>query len=314
MNLPFIDVVVPTFNRVEMLRRVIASLLAQNYPTDRYRIVVVDDGCTDETWPFLQAVAASQKRVRALRIEHRGPYAARNDGWRAGGGEIVAFTDDDCVADPGWLAAIARGFARHPEALALQGKTVTLPGLVTPLTHQIVVLRPNALYETCNMAYRRDALSSVGGFESNLFFTGDSLLGAAISSLGPIDFCPEMVIVHPPRPRVFLDRSEWQQWLEGALLLSRRHPEFFRRTRARNFLLLVLWRWALLVLVKNALKKSPWLFRNPLVYLKFIGRLVRERFILLSALPEFCRQHDIGIKRASSSNANDLQDHAGPET
>jgi len=293
MDLPFIDVVIPTFNRAEMLEAIVGSLMAQSYPADRYRVIVVDDGSTDRTWSVLEQLAAGEPRLRCLRAAHRGPYAARNDGWRAGSGAIIAFTDDDCIADPHWLAAVARGFARHPEALGLQGKTVTTKKGVTPFTHQIVVLRPNALYETCNMAYRRDALSAAGGFAPHLFTTGDCLLGATISSLGPIDFCPEMVIVHPPRPRVFLGRREWDQWLEGALELWRRNPEFFRRTRASHFLLLPLWRWALLVPAKRAAKNSPWLFRNPPLYLKFLACLARERFLLLSVLPEFCRRHDI---------------------
>jgi glycosyltransferase involved in cell wall biosynthesis len=305
MTLPFIDVVVPTFNRVGFLHRVMQSLLEQNYPSERYQIVVVDDGSPGETWPFLQKISASQSRVRALRVEHGGPYAARNEGWRAGSGEIVAFTDDDCIADPGWLAAIAKGFANHPEALGLQGKTITLPQQVTPLTHQIVVLRPNTRYETCNMAYRRNALWSVGGFEPKLFWTGDSLLGAAVSALGPIVFSSEMVVVHPPRQRTFLGREEWTQWLEGAFLLYQRFPEFFRRARARHFLLLVLGRWALLWPVRNAIKNSPWLLRNPRLYLKFIAGLASERLTLLRIVPRFWREHRSLVKDLKSERSQE---------
>ncbi len=287
MPSPFIDVVVPTRNRAALLRRALDALLAQNYPAGRYSIIIVDDGSTDETWSFLQSV--NDSRVRVRRIEHRGPYSARNEGWRAGGGEIVAFTDEDCVADPGWLSAIARGFARS-EILGLQGRTLTVPALKTPLTHQVVVSRPNTLYETCNIAYRRAVLASVGGFAPDLFYTADTLLAVAVSALGAIAFAPDMLVIHPPRPRRFLGRQEWTQWLAGARLLQTRHPEFFRRERARHFLLLVLWRWTVLVPAKNIVENSPWIVRNPRMYFKFLFRLARERMSLLAAVPGFLRK------------------------
>jgi glycosyltransferase involved in cell wall biosynthesis len=286
MSLPFIEVVVPTRNRAALLRRALDSLLAQNYPPERYGVIVVDDASTDDTWPELQAIVARDRRVRALRVEHRGPYSARNEGWRAGSGDIVAFTDDDCVADPDWLKGIAAGFAGR-DILGLQGRTVTLSELKTPLTHQVVVSRPNTLYETCNIAYRRDALISVGGFEPDLFYTADSMLGAAVSALGAIAFALDMVVVHPPRPRVFLGRKEWTQWLEGARRLERHHPEFFRRERGRHFLLLVLWKWALLVPAKNILENVPWIVRSPRIYVRFLLCLARERMSLLATVPRF---------------------------
>jgi glycosyltransferase involved in cell wall biosynthesis len=287
MTAPFIDVVVPTRNRADLLRRALESLLAQNYPAESFAVIVVDDGSTDETWSALQS--ASDRRVRPRRIEHRGPYTARNEGWRAGNGEIVAFIDDDCVADPNWLSAIAQGFARS-EILGLQGRTLTLPEQKTPLTHQVVVSRPNTLYETCNIAYRREVLASVGGFAPDLYYTADTMLGVAVSARGAIAFAPDMLVIHPPRPRQFLGRKEWTRWLAGAWLLHNRYPEFFRRERARHFLLLVLWRWALLVPAKNILENSSWIVRDPRLYLKFLFCLARERMSLLAAVPSFWRK------------------------
>jgi glycosyltransferase involved in cell wall biosynthesis len=287
MTAPRIDVVMPTRNRAALLRRALESLLAQNYPAEQFSIIIVDDGSTDETWSVLESVKDS--RVRARRIEHRGPYSARNEGWRAGSGEIVAFIDDDCVADANWLSAIARGFARS-EVLGLQGRTVTLPALKTPLTHQVVVSRPNTLYETCNIAYRRKVLADVGGFAADLYYTADTLLAVAVSALGAIAFAPDMLVIHPPRPRHFLDRTEWTRWLAGAWLLHQRYPEFFRRERARHFLLLVVWRWALLVPAKSIIENSPWIVRNPRVFAKFLICLARERMSLLAAVPDFWRK------------------------
>jgi N-acetylglucosaminyldiphosphoundecaprenol N-acetyl-beta-D-mannosaminyltransferase len=302
MPLPFIDVVVPTFNRAAMLERLLSSLLEQNYPAERYRVIVVDDGSTDATWPLLQKISAGQSLVRALRAEHGGAYAARNRGWQSGRGEIVAFTDDDCVAAPGWLAAIAKGFADHPQALGLQGKTVTIPELVTPLTHQIVVGRPTSRYETCNIAYRRDALVSVGGFDDEAWHSGDSQIGAAVSALGPVIFHPEMIVIHPPRPRIFFDREQWRRQLEGLLRLYSRQPDFFRRHWGRWFPLAVGFRWGVGSTIKRAAMLLPWLARDPVMYFTFLRRLLRERAVLLAMLPEFWREAKARIKKIAAAS------------
>ena len=292
MDLPFIDVVVPTFNRAGMLERVIQSLAAQSYPLGSYRIIAVDDGSVDETWSVLQETAKRHSNLRVCRIAHAGSYAARNRGWQEGRGDIVAFTDDDCVADRDWLTAIAGAFTAHPEALGVQGKSVTLLHLVTPLTHQIVVHGPNTLYHTCNIAYRRKALLAVGGFDEEVtLYSGDSQMGAAVSALGPIVFSPKIVIIHPPRPRVFLGREEWIQRLSEAFRLYRRYPDFYRRNRGSHFLLVVTFRWLLGSTMKEVLVHLPWLLRDPILYVKFLVRLLRERANLTAVLPGFWREH-----------------------
>ncbi len=296
MSPPFIDVVVCTFNRAAMLEGIVASLMAQTYPAERYLVTVVDDGSEDETWTKLEQMAAAQPRLKPLRIAHAGLSAARNSGWRSARGDIVAFTDDDCLAEPGWLAAVARAFAEHPEALGVVGKTMTFPERVTPLTHQVVVAGPNKIYHGCNMAYRREALSAVGGFDESAHYAEDSQFAAAVLTRGPILFAPEVVIVHPPRPRVFLDRGGWTRRLEGSLRLYCRYPVFYRRHRGANFFTVVLLKWFLGATVKNILVELPWLFRDPALYCRFLARFLRERLTLLAMLPGFWREHRSWLK------------------
>jgi glycosyltransferase involved in cell wall biosynthesis len=300
MNLPFIDVVVPTFNRAAMLDGVVSSLLHQTYPAERYLIIVVDDGSSDETWPVLQRMTRRWDRLRPLRIAHTGKSATRNRGWREGDGGIVSFTDDDCVADSGWLAAVARAFADHPEALGVYGKTMTVPERVTPLTHQVVVNGPNSIYPTCNIAFRRQSLLDVDGFDENANYAEDTQLAAAVLSRGPIVFSPDMIIVHPPTPRLFLDRERWIERLEGSLRLYCRYPDFFRRHRGPHFLGAVLLRWVLGSTIKEATTHLRWLMRDPALYLKFLARLINERAVLLTMLPKFWHEHRGWVKTLKS--------------
>lgn len=121
--------VVCTDGRRDTLRQTLLSLLAQRGPA--FEIVVVDNA------PGVGRAAGIVSEIRAglggpgtgpaLRLvtePRRGLSAARNRGVRAAAGDVIAFTDDDCVVDPGWLAALRRGFDLHPQLSAVTGRTV----------------------------------------------------------------------------------------------------------------------------------------------------------------------------------------------
>jgi glycosyltransferase involved in cell wall biosynthesis len=98
--LPYTSVVVPARNAAATLPACVASLLALDYPPDRLELVVVDNDSTDATGAIL---AGYDGRLRVVRERSRGRSAARNAGIRAAQGDVVAFTDADCVVDRGWL-------------------------------------------------------------------------------------------------------------------------------------------------------------------------------------------------------------------
>lgn len=97
-----ISVVIPTFNRVNLLRRVVESLSEQDYPSDAYELIVVIDGATDDTASMLQ----SRQTTMPLRIHvqpNLGPAQARNVGIQMARGDVVLFLDDDILAPPDLL-------------------------------------------------------------------------------------------------------------------------------------------------------------------------------------------------------------------
>src|SRR3954452_12468363 len=102
---PALSVVVATRNRADRLPRLVRALEAQE-GAPPFELVVIDDASTDATSTVLaQLAASSSMRIVAHRlVDQRGPAAARNAGWRSARGELVAFTDDDCEPQPGWLA------------------------------------------------------------------------------------------------------------------------------------------------------------------------------------------------------------------
>jgi GT2 family glycosyltransferase len=111
-----VSVIVPSHRRLEPLRACLTSLLASDFPADRFEILVVDDG-NEELLEATVAAEFDRARVTWLRQESNGgPAAARNAGARQARGAYLAFIDDDCLAAPDWLSALHRGLERSPGA------------------------------------------------------------------------------------------------------------------------------------------------------------------------------------------------------
>jgi len=167
-NVPFVSVVIPTYNRRELLRSAIESLLNQSYPADRYEIIVVDNPSTDGTEETVRSLQEkSQKVLRYYRKKNEGPGSARNLGIEKAKGTVVAFTDSDCVADQNWLDG---GVAKMTDGVGIvQGKTLPNPDQPQRKLQQTMkVLSEDSYYQTCNIFYRKEILDSVGGFSPEL--------------------------------------------------------------------------------------------------------------------------------------------------
>ena len=165
---PTVSVVVATHNRASQLERLLRSLCHQVRPPDE--VVIVDDGSRDAT-PSLLVRQRRENRL-PLRVIRRnesgGPAAAREDGWRAAGGDLIAFTDDDCVPAPGWLAGAERAWGRQADTF-VQGRTNPEEQHPGPFSRSLRVDRLNASFPTCNMAYPRGLLERIGGFDTETY-------------------------------------------------------------------------------------------------------------------------------------------------
>ena len=105
-----LSVVVATHNRKESLRCCLHSLQDQTLAATE--LIVVDDGSDDGTAEMVQLEFPAVRLVR--QDTNCGPAAARNKGLLLATGEIVAFTDDDCLPSPDWLQLLCRGFEKYP--------------------------------------------------------------------------------------------------------------------------------------------------------------------------------------------------------
>ena len=172
MTTPHVSVVVPTADRPAELGRCLRALAALDHPRERLEVVVVvDDGPADAAVPEGLDVRVVRHRRR------RGPAAARNTGAAFAGGDVLAFTDDDCLPDPGWIRGL---LAELAPGTAVGGMTVNaLQGNPFAAASQHIVDLVYAHYNrdpraarflaSNNLALPRDEFLEVGGFDASHF-------------------------------------------------------------------------------------------------------------------------------------------------
>jgi GT2 family glycosyltransferase len=194
---PHVTVVVPVHNCAATIEDCLGALVAQTYPRELTEILVVDNDSTDET-PVL---AASFPVTLLAERDVRTSYAARNRGAAAASGEIVAFTDGDCIAAPDWLRRLAGAFD-DPAVAAVAGTVDDAPpgSLCEEFTARIQPFaRPQraglTTLLTANVAIRRSALERLGGFDERLPTGGDVDFGWRLQGAG-------MRLIDEPRARV----------------------------------------------------------------------------------------------------------------
>ena len=221
-------VVVATHNRASLVPRLIDALAAQR-GVAAFEIVVVDDGSRDGTWAAIaEAARTSAVPVRPIRLDRRsGAAAARNAGWRATAADHIAFTDDDCVPAPSWLATMVAGLGDHD---LVQGRTLPDPAQGDrsgPFSRTIEVSAETGYYETCNMAYRRSALDAVGGFDESFrhpYGEDCDLAWRVKDGGGRSAFLPDAIVHHDIWPSDFRAHLRDRARREGVVMMLKKHP------------------------------------------------------------------------------------------
>ncbi len=163
---PLVSIVVPTRNRAPQLRDLLVALSQQTFSLARAEIIVVDNESDDETRDVVLRATEGGLPVRYVRKENDGPASSRNRGAELAAGEFVAFTDSDCLPEPGWLSSGVGAFTAGTGLVC--GPILPIPvGRDAPFfVHQInAVDREEGLYPTANIFYRRDVFLRLGGFD-----------------------------------------------------------------------------------------------------------------------------------------------------
>jgi GT2 family glycosyltransferase len=230
-----VSVVVPTYRRPDLLERCLTALLAQDLSPCDYEVIVSDDAVADETRRQVEAMATCMSRcghtLRYIPVTcSRGPAAARNAGWRAARGAIIAFTDDDCIPAPNWLS---RGIAAFADGVdGVSGKLVVpVPPVPTDYERNAAQLA-HAEFVTANSFYRRSAIAAVGGFDERFLMAWreDSDLHFALLKRGArLVRVPEAAVVHPIRSAGWGVSLRQQRKSYYNALLYKKHPHLYRK-------------------------------------------------------------------------------------
>jgi len=164
-----VSVIIPAHNAAQTIEECIEALLNQSVPREEYEVIVVDDGSIDGT-----AALAQSQGVRVITQPHHGPAAARNAGAEQATGEILLFTDADCVPAPTWIEEMTRPFS-DPEVVGVKGTYLTQQ---RELMARFVQIEYEDKYDrmaqqeridfvdTYSAGYRRDVFLANGGFNT----------------------------------------------------------------------------------------------------------------------------------------------------
>ncbi|HET8575704.1 MAG TPA: glycosyltransferase [Methylomirabilota bacterium] len=229
---PKVSVVVCAYNAESTMAACLDSLRELRYPA--YEVVVVDDGSTDRTGE----IADQYEGIHVIHQENKGLSAARNVGIAASTGEIVAFTDSDCIVDPDWLHYLVATF------LSSGGVAVGGPNLPPPedsLVATCVAASPGGPLHVllndeeaehipgCNMAFRREVLEELGGFDPIYRAAGDDVdLCWRLQERGyRIAFSPAAMVWHFRRNTVKAYIGQQRGYGKAEGLLYFRHPQRF---------------------------------------------------------------------------------------
>ncbi|MBI4403387.1 MAG: glycosyltransferase [Deltaproteobacteria bacterium] len=193
-----ISVIIPVYNRTVALERLLLALLSQDIGCDRFEVLLCDDGSTEDYIPVLRRMTRLGLKIIYLRQENAGPGAARNLGLAHASGEIIAFTDSDCVPNSRWLSTIVRifeengvgivgghvGFGSHSRLSSqcgnyLMSSSIGAAGARAPTCLISMKYQPR----TCNMAVRRQLALRAGGF-TNRRYGEDIEFSHKVHSLG----------------------------------------------------------------------------------------------------------------------------------
>lgn len=234
-NWPRISVIVCTHNGSATVRETCEGLQKLDYPD--FEVIVVDDGSSDTTSDIL-ADFETNDHFRLVRVENGGLSQARNHGLAAATGEIVAYIDDDAYPDPDWLKYLAITF-EEDEYVAVGG-----PNLVPPedqQTAQCVARAPGGPNHVmlsdmvaehipgCNMAFRKNVLEEIGGFDPQFRIAGDDVdvCWRLQDNEGVIGFSPAALVWHHRRRSIKKYLKQQANYGQAEAMVERKWPEHY---------------------------------------------------------------------------------------
>ena len=174
---PDFSIIVPSYNRPDEVADCVASLARQDYPRDRFEVIVVDDGSVVSPAAVIEPFRG-RLDVRIYRQTNAGPSVARNRGAHLARGQLLAFTDDDCKPDTDWLKKLAARFDSTTDPVIIGGEVrnalrdnlyATASQMIVELGYAYHNSDPNKarFFTTSNLAVPANHFRQLGGFNES---------------------------------------------------------------------------------------------------------------------------------------------------
>jgi glycosyltransferase involved in cell wall biosynthesis len=242
--MPRVSVIIPTHNRLDRLKRVLAHLEQQCYPLDQFEVIVVSDGCSDGTEEYLRTLSTIL-HITTVAQPNRGVAAARNNGVAHATGDMILFLDDDVVPTPQLIAEHTRTHAEQTEDAVVLGPMLSPKNfalspwvrweqaMLTKQYHAMVTgkFAPTARqFYTGNTSLGRLHIIAAGGFDENFRRAEDVELAYRLEQHGlEFVFNPDAIGFH------YAERS-FDSWMEIPYVYGR-NDVIFTREKKQDWLL-----------------------------------------------------------------------------
>jgi len=228
-----VSIVIPAYNSQKTIAQSIEYCLSQTYEACRLETFIVDDGSSDGTAEIIKKYP-----VKYIYQNNRGPAAARNAGWRGASGEIVCFTDSDCVPEKDWVKKMVEKYTS--ETIGAVGGSYDIrnkESLLAECIHEEILQRHRQIpFETdylgsFNVSYRRKVLEEVGGFKSSFKNASgeDNDLSYRVRKAGyRLIFDESIKVGHYHQTKLFKYLKEQYRHGYWRMMLYRFHPDMMK--------------------------------------------------------------------------------------
>jgi glycosyltransferase involved in cell wall biosynthesis len=227
---PEISIIIPVYNGEKTIAKCLESLASQKTKRN-YEIIAVDDGSADNT----KKIIKKMKKVRLMEQEHKGPAAARNLGAKSAKGDILLFTDSDCIPEKDWAEKMSVPFEKK-EISGVQGSYKTKQRSLIARFCQLEIeeryerMRSKKYIDfigSYSAGYRKNVFLKAGGFDESFPVASgeDPELSFKLSESGhKMCFMPEAVVYHkhPDSITKYMKQKFWRAYWRN--LLYKKHP------------------------------------------------------------------------------------------
>lgn len=244
ISIPFVSVIIPVYNDPERLKICLQALEEQTYHRSSYEIIVVDNG-SDES---IEPIVAEFTQAEASFEPHPGSYATRNKGLSLARGEVIGFTDSDCIPATDWIEKGVKNLLRVPNCGIIGGRidlffqdpdhptAVELFDKYIMNFEQSKNIEENSFSVTANLFTFKCIVEHVGGFDSELKSRGDVEWGHRVVSFGyTLNYADDVCVAHPARRSFAQLRQRMIRLTGGFEDLSRKNSSLLLKHDRQEF-------------------------------------------------------------------------------